>query len=206
MMEHLARQYASTSVVSPFHSLAQIIENAWIAGYKQAMIRMATEAPLDLPLPTPSLQVQQDIAYARKAAEAALQSEHQRRMEETTKRQNSWPPPSKIDPSWLPVRHANGPVSCGGIAYYLTRKYKSDETANLDDLRTVTGDRVRPQDRPVCGACGEGIDPYSNADLDYTPHVIAARRRRAPKTIDEAIHQITETEMVDVPSSLLDPP
>ena len=83
------------------------------------------------------------------------------------------PPPAE----WVPLRHTgNGndpaaPAPCGEIGLYLAKKIKWGDKGTSSNLRRLNGWIPEPQERPVCGACLEPVNPYSATFFDYGDQV-----------------------------------
>jgi hypothetical protein len=87
-------------------------------------------------------------------------------------------PTTPADPAWIPVMHAmirpqqGWPRPCGQVGLYLDRPIREGERCDLQRLRVlVPGESSwrtpTTEDTPRCSSCGELIDAFSSADLDY---------------------------------------
>lgn len=81
------------------------------------------------------------------------------------------PPAPPIDGTWVPVTHKD--PHCRRPAFYLTRQHARHERASLQVMRVCP-----PPERfwrepavgetPHCSSCDAVIDPWTDADLDWT--------------------------------------
>lgn len=85
-------------------------------------------------------------------------------------------PTDALPQGWRKVYHLRGEYPCGRAALIITRPVYADEKASLEVLRFVNGTKPTPEEAPLCGGCGQPIHPWSNADLEWEPHKLPARR------------------------------
>jgi hypothetical protein len=94
-------------------------------------------------------------------------------------------PTTPADPAWIPVMHAmirpqqGWPRPCGQVGLYLDRPIREGERCDLQRLRVlVPGESSwrtpTTEDTPRCSSCGELIDAFSSADLDYLSVMLPA--------------------------------
>lgn len=87
------------------------------------------------------------------------------------------PGPPPIDPTWAPVIHKD--PHCRRPAFYLTRRHARNERASLQVMRICP-----PPERfwrepsvgeiPHCSSCDTVVDPWTDADLDWTRALLPA--------------------------------
>lgn len=92
----------------------------------------------------------------------------------------SHPMPQTNEPDIQPVYHRNGELACNRPAFYYYGPFNPKETADITKLRLLPDMRpATPRDVPRCGSCLFGIDPYSNADLDWQSLSDSSANRRS---------------------------
>lgn len=78
----------------------------------------------------------------------------------------------QLPATWRKVYHMYGPWACRKAALIVTRAIYANEMFDHTVLRKINGLPVKDDEAPLCGSCGAAIDPASNADLDWTPHIV----------------------------------
>jgi len=76
-----------------------------------------------------------------------------------------------IDPTWAPVIHRD--PHCQRPAFYLTRPFGRQEQASLQAMRVCPRPErfwrePTPGEIPRCSSCDTVVDPWTDADLDWT--------------------------------------
>lgn len=176
-----ANRYADEAYEYSRSMLTAMLERAYMAGWSAAMDtreRLQAETPLT---PTGIDQLAAAVTpLIRKIVNDAFE------MHGGTK------PPTipKIDPyafnSTLPglpdgygyLMHSKGEYPCHKPAYILTRQVQEGEVANRDVFRYLSGLPIPADARSTCGSCLREVHPYSNADLDWSPHIVRLNPNR----------------------------
>lgn len=178
-----AKDYADRLLIQEMHDtlvpvMRNIVQRAYMAGWSAAMDtreRLQAETPLT---PTGIDQLAAAVTpLIRKIVNDAFEMH------------GSAPKLPKIDPysfgSTLPglpdgysyLMHSKGEYPCHKPAYILTRQIQEGEIANRDVFRYLSGMPIPADARSTCGSCLREVHPYSNADLDWTPHIIRTTLR-----------------------------
>lgn len=87
------------------------------------------------------------------------------------------PGTSKLPEGWAYITHNRGSYPCHKPAFILTRKITEGEFVDPTVFRYLSGMPIPTDARSTCGSCLQEVHPYSNADLDWTPHIISNANR-----------------------------
>lgn len=107
-------------------------------------------------------------------------------------------PTTPLPPGWKYIMHTQGSYPCHKPAFILIREIQDGEFVDPSVFRYLSGLSIPPDARSTCGSCLQEVHPYSNADLDWRPHIISNRLRTV------AGHFITEEEAAAGPTATVD--
>ena len=158
-IDEMLRNKAFDRCEKILNTIDRQVLRAWLDGYKAAL---------------------EDRGLVTTAGDS--KEDHRRSSDETSVVPSPQPagiyeiPTEALPSGWRKVYHLRGDHPCGKPALLITRPVYADEKADLSLLRFINGTAISPDDQSVCGSCRHPIHVYSNADLDWMPHRLPARR------------------------------
>lgn len=177
-----ARQYADHVLHSETNSLMGIvrslIDQAYMAGWSAALdtVDRREAERSQAPLTDTGIQslAQAVTPLIQKIVHDALVQVVPQKHPITLDLKN---PTTPLPPGWKYIMHTEGNYPCHKPAFILTRDIQDGEFVDPTVFRYLSGLSIPPDARSTCGSCLQEVHPYSNADLDWRPHIVSPINR-----------------------------